>query len=54
MHNIGDHKNSLIMTIDLAIDPILSEEINFSKCMIGDHKNSLGKPIQSYMKYHME
>ena len=32
----------------------LSEEINFSKCTIGDHKNSLGKPIRSYTKYHME
>ena len=38
---IGDHKSSLIMTID----PTLSEKIN-SKCMKGDHKNSLGKSIQ--------
>ena len=32
----------------------LSEEINFSKCTIGDHKNSLDKSTQSYTKYHME
>ena len=32
----------------------LSEEINFSKCTIGDHKNSLGKSIWSYTKYHMK
>ena len=35
-------------------DHTLSEKINFSKCMIGDHKNSLGKPIQGCTKYHME
>ena len=46
MHD-GRSQNGLI------IHPTLSEEIN-SKCMIGDHKNSLGKPIQSYTKYHME
>ena len=32
----------------------LSEEINFSKCTIGGHTNSLGKSIWSYTKYHME
>ena len=32
----------------------LSEEINFSKCMISSHKNSLGKSTQSYTKYHMK
>ena len=31
----------------------LSEEIN-SKCTIDDHKNSLGKSIWRYTKYHME
>ena len=35
-------------------DHTLSEKINFSKCAIGDHKNSLDKSIKNYTKYHME
>ena len=44
-------------TIDNMVSMVLhtlSEETNFWKCMIGEHKNSLGKSVQSYTKYHIE